>query len=631
MCGFGGIVNSSRNVTREEALEVARCVSFRGPDSTNVVMLDEQWQATNNAAPTAVFFNRLAIIDLDARSNQPFQDKDHLLIFNGEIYNYQVIKAELASRGVQFKTTSDTEVLFHALITWGTAALSKVNGMFAFFWMNKRDHSFIIARDRIGIKPVLYKIEGESLIFASEMDSILRLSNEKHRVSAESVQRYLCLQYVPTPYTILDGIYKLPPGHYLAGTLSTLKQRKTIKAVEFWDGYKYILTSPDEEPQGDLESILAKSVESQMVADVPVGLFLSSGVDSSLLAAVINKHFKGRSANFFTVGFERETASDESRHASEYLKGFGNTDLHHHELKINQDLMIDKLGTLYDYYDEPFGDPASLLNWVISAKAREYVTVALSGDGADEMFWGYPRYNQWQRESERMYKRLPFVPAASRLANLMPESRMRYTLLDMGHADPVSIHFNILRPRLFGFLPAVENFNDLWCNKGLDKLKNRNDLPAVIDMKAYLADAMLYKVDRASMATSLEVRVPYLDNTVIDYALQLPLNRKSTAQFKNKAPLKELLTKLAPHYDVSKPKKGFSFPLSEWLQTSWKELVMETITKKNLEALNLAPAPFLGIVDKFYNKNVNCKDEVWYMMNLILWHNKFKKRYTGPK
>ncbi len=195
----------------------------------------------------------------------------------------------------------------------------------------------------------------------------------------------------------------------------------------------------------------------------------------------------------------------------------------------------------------------------------------------------------------------------------------------MLESDPVKIHFNMLRPRLFGFMPPVTSNEQLWCMKGLEQLKNDAELPALIDFKSFLPDAMLYKVDRSSMASSLEVRVPYLDNMMIGYALKLNFSDKSTNRHKNKSPLKNLLANLAPHYDINKPKKGFSFPLTHWLKTDWKEMVLEAITKSSLEDIGLDPGPYMNILNGFYNKNVNCTNEVWYLFNLILWHRSFKK------
>jgi asparagine synthase (glutamine-hydrolysing) len=630
MCGFGGVINTE-GLDRQLLLDVSCKVSFRGPDNTGIVIFDRNFQDVNDAGSHGFFFNRLAIIDLDARSNQPYQDDRYLLLFNGEIYNYKELRADLHKLGVVFRTSSDTEVLFYALQLWGKEALSKLNGMFAFFWVDKKENRFIIARDRIGIKPVYYKIEGKRFLFASELDTIVRLAKDQSSISTEAVHQYLSLQYVPTPNTILDGVYKLPPGNMLTGSINDLENGRELLIKPYWDAYQYIQDGQGEDDDSSLEQILVDSIKGQLEADVPLGLFLSSGVDSSLLTAIINKHFKGRPYDFFTVAFDHDTHSDESSQAQAYLKGFKNSELRHHKLTVSPDFISSRLLSAYDYFDEPFGDHAALLNWAISEKAKRHVTVVLSGDGADEMFWGYPRYNEWKTQKQRIYKKVPMLSVIGSMADSLPPSRLKYTIKNMTESDSVRIHFDILRPRLFGFLPAIQQYTNLWCLEGIDKLKDRPDLAAIIDLKAYLADAMLYKVDRASMASSLEVRVPYLDNRVLDYALRLPLSQKSNIDFQNKAPLKNLLTTLAPHYQIDQPKRGFNFPLTQWMRNEWRPLMLETITKNNLEDVGLDSAPFMAILNKFYDQNHTATNEVWYLLNLVLWHKKYKTLQHSKK
>ncbi len=389
MCGFAGILNNTFPVKQSQLAEIASAVCFRGPDDCGLRFYDEQLRGAEYGI-NALFFNRLAIIDLDPRSNQPFEDDRYTLMFNGEIYNYEDLKKTLQKEGVFFHTTSDTEVLFHVLIKWGAKGLTRLNGMFAFCWIDRKEKKFLIARDRTGIKPLYYKQQGQSFIFASELDSVLRLSNEYSTIRPESVRQFLWMQFIPSPHTIVQDIFKLPPGHFIEGNWESLDRRQTARTESYWDAYSKVAEATAASDPEQLENILVDSLSRQMVADVPLGLFLSSGVDSSLLAALVNKHFAGsRPFNFFTVAFNEATASDESFDALAFIKGFNNPLLQSHTLSINAVLIGEKLERLYDYFDEPFGDTASLLNWIISTKARESVTVALSGDGADELFWGY--------------------------------------------------------------------------------------------------------------------------------------------------------------------------------------------------------------------------------------------------
>jgi asparagine synthase (glutamine-hydrolysing) len=621
MCGFGGVIGHKKLLSAGDVAGIASKVNFRGPDSCGIRILDQSLNKAESGT-TALFFNRLAIIDLDSRSDQPFEDDEHLLMFNGEIYNYHELKASLQKEGVQFHTTSDTEVFFHALKKWGKDALPRLNGMFAFFWLDKKRRSFITGRDRLGIKPLYYHYNNGTFYFSSEIHSIIRLLPQKPSISAKAVEMYLWMQFVPTPYSIFEKIFKIPPGCVIEAKLDNLNAESSPTA--YWDAYKFASSAGDA-PASSLESILQDSVKRQMQADVPLGLFLSSGVDSSLLASIVNKYFsEGQDVNFFTISFGESTATDESRDAQSFIKGFNNPHLKNHLLQIDPKYLQEHIGTLYNYYDEPFGDYASLLNWAISKKARDYVTVAISGDGADELFWGYSRYNKW-----RDLQKLNAIPALSntisKTAGLFGQVPVARKIKKTFRHDPVERHFDLF------LLPAFRDYfaedpvtsHGLWALENVDLVEGRNDLPAILDIKTYLSDAMLYKVDRSSMATSLEVRVPYLDNKVLEFALQTNLNKKSNGEYRNKAVLKNLLHKLAPHYDLKQPKKGFSFPLKKWLLENWRDQVNDVVTYDMLREMGLEAEYFLQVKNNFFKNSDNSAVEVWYLFNLGLWKQYF--------
>ena len=627
MCGLAGVLNNAFPVHAGQLADICRMVSFRGPDSSRQRLYDEQLHPAEQGN-TAVFFNRLAIIDLDARSNQPFEDERYTLIFNGEIYNYRSLRDELKSHGFVFRTTSDTEVLFYALQYWDTEALSRINGMFAFCWLDRKQRRFILSRDRVGIKPLYYRQHGQSLIFASELDSVLRLSPDRPGIEQAAIQQFLQTQFIPTPFTIIRGIFKLPPGNYLAGSWDQLQQERPLQPIAYWDAYhQAALVKPATiADPADLERILVDTLSRQMVADVPLGLFLSSGVDSSLLTALVNKHFAtSGDVNLFTVAFTEDTVSDESRDAADFIKGFANPHLHPHRLVIDPEVIGDHLDRLYDYFDEPFGDQTALLNWVISIKAKEYVTVALSGDGADELFWGYGRYGQWRDASLTLPGNLSVNRRIGALLQPFLPGYWRSNAALQLEKDPVKRHFNLFAsPVLSGLQEKAVWQYPIWALCGIDRISHREDMVSWLDLKTYLADAMLHKVDRASMAASLEVRVPYLDNTVIDYALGLPLSAKSDTVYRHKAILKKLLTGLAPHYPIDRPKKGFNFPLDNWLRHHWRDKVLQLIDKDTLNALGLDDKPYLDIVRRYYAGDKKNCIPVWYLLNLALWYRKYK-------
>jgi asparagine synthase (glutamine-hydrolysing) len=603
----------------------AEKVSFRGPDRRRIRLFTDDLvpaESGNNA----FFFNRLAIIDLDQRSDQPFEDQRYTLLFNGEIYNFIALRQELAQDGCVFHTHSDTEVLFHALKQWGLGALARLNGMYSFCWIDRRERKFLLARDRMGIKPLYYRQLSRSLIFASEMDSVLRLSPEAASIDPESVRQFLWMQFTPTPNTILKGIFKLPPGHYLEGNWQDLEDQVQLMPVGYWDAYACAAPNKPESNPQDLERILFRSLRQQLVADVPLGFFLSSGVDSSLLAALMNRHLPDTPAHFFTVAFSENTASDESADAQRFIRGFENPSLIPHTLSIGPSDLGQRLDRLYDYFDEPLGDPASLLNWAISGKARESVTVAISGDGADELFWGYPRYNRWSHPSIWLGNRLRLPERLARgLDGVLPNGYLRSRIQLELERDPLKRHFALfLQPVLAAALRKPIWDDPLWALQGAQQATaNREDQTALLDIKTYLADAMLPKVDRAGMAASLEVRVPYLDNEIVDFALTLPMRYKTNAAFVHKSLLKELLFRLAPHYPVRQAKKGFNFPLDRWLRFRWRQKLISLFTRDGLVALGLDDHLYQPMLQRYLGGQKRYCLSIWYLLNLLLWHQKY--------
>jgi asparagine synthase (glutamine-hydrolysing) len=511
-------------------------------------------------------------------------------------------------------------VLFYLLREFGEDALEQLNGMFSFFWLDKQERKFIVARDRLGIKPLYYSVSAKTFCFSSELHSILRLLQGSPQVNRRAVEMYLWMQFVPTPYTIIEGVSKLPPGHFIAGYIDNIAEN--LQPQEYWDAYDHVSTK--QVKAKSLELLLKDSLDRQLQADVPLGLFLSSGVDSSLLAALVNKyHAKEEDVNFFTISFKEKTSANESKDALSFIGGFNNPHLKTHLLEIDPDVIRDQLADFYNYVDEPFGDSATLLNWAISKKARNYVTVALSGDGADELFWGYPRYNKWEDISK-----YHAYPALSKMIStssaVLPIYKVRNKVKRIFGNDAVDRHFDaFLMPGFRSILREPITSHPMWATDGVERVKARKDLPSILDLKTDLADAMLYKVDRASMAASLEVRVPYLDNKIVDFALNLDFHEKSNGRFRNKAILKELLLQIAPHYDVRRAKKGFNFPRKKWLREHWKDLVLETVQPEVLASLGLDPKPFLALLNDFYKDERRRDVETWYIFALCLWKRHF--------
>jgi len=594
-------------------------VRFRGPDSTKVILMDHDFKPSKTKTSNhALFFNRLSIVDLNERSDQPFLDERYILLFNGEIYNYKDLKKQLQEKGITFRTSGDTEVLFEVLKFWGPNAIKLLNGMFAFVFIDLLTKDIIIARDRLGIKPVYYSISGNAISFASECDSIIRLQRSKIEVDHSVLQAYLWLQYTPTPRTIHQSINKLQPGTYLRFNAGKFNKEYSIES--YWNAYDQLERNSVSSPAG-LNELLTDSLGLQIHADVPVGVFLSSGVDSSLLAAVINHSYtrNDKAFDFFTVAFDETTTSDESEEANRFINGFNNPLLKHRILNVSSASILRKAQNMYEVYDEPFADPAALLNWAISEKAREYVTVVLSGDGADELFWGYDRYNLWRALSHKNSNHVLLTEIKHQLQRLY-KGRFNTVFTN----DPIQLYYNLLKTKTISSTNPLF-VNEFWINTELDRIRNRQDIPSLIDIKSYLPDAMLYKVDRSSMAASIEVRVPYLDNRIVDYALKIPMKCKSNHKFCFKAVLKELLVSMAPHYPIEHPKKGFSMPLHQWLFNEWKTNVYDTLTGISWKEYGIAKKTIDRILKSFYVYNADLSREVWHLYNFGQWLETKKK------
>jgi asparagine synthase (glutamine-hydrolysing) len=605
MCGFGGIIGSQK-ISLNQIKNIAKQVKFRGPDYTGVRVYSSNFEESHEVGVVGLFHNRLSIIDLEDRSNQPYEDNENILLFNGEIYNYIQLKNELKALGFCFNTKSDTEVLFTALKHWGVAAIQKLNGMFAFAFVDKKRKSVLLVRDRLGIKPLYYQISEKTICFASEVDSIIRMVGRMPTVDYYAMVQCSILQYVPGNKSIWADIYKVEPGTYLEIKIGDGGNYKySIK--KYWDAYEVAKRNIG---NTDLRSLITDVIGEQILADVPVGVSLSSGVDSSLLAALINIKYEKNAIKYYTVGFSDAFENDESINAKKFLDTLGVADSSFFKLALNgtdvRNLWVD----LYKFVDEPFGDQAILLNWAISKEASKHVKVMLSGDGADEIFGGYERYRTWTQ--------------LNRFSNYT-ESIMRITTAIFNHKGMMMRSDPNLMVRYFLMLdPGVNSANEIRNifaefieSLQIDELLKREDLPRLIDIKSYLPGAMLFKVDRASMAEGLEVRVPFLDNRIVETGL-------SSLSFSHNKPLKwrlkNILTELAPHYDLTAPKKGLSLPLFRWMREQWRSLIYEIFQEADFESLGFDKKKSISILNSFFAGNDAVGYHLWMQANIMLWY-----------
>jgi asparagine synthase (glutamine-hydrolysing) len=582
MCGLTGYIDH-RPATRQtrEAIVNAMALTLyhRGPDDGG------SW--VDAEAGVALGFRRLSIIDLSPLGHQPMVSAGgrYVIVFNGEIYNFKDIAARLTQEGVAFRGHSDTEVLLEAIARWGErAAIAACEGMFAIAVWDRRERKLTLARDRAGIKPLYWGLAGDGiLLFGSELKALRRHPGWQGEIDRDAVALFMRYGYVPAPYSIYRRTWKLPPGAlltYRSGTEPKIEwywNPRTIAAAAQADP----APGTDTERIEMLEHLMVRSVKNEMVADVPLGAFLSGGIDSSLVTALMQAN-SSRPIKTFTIGFHAE-GFNEARHAAAVARHIG-TD--HTELYLSDQDVRDVIPNLPVWYDEPFADASQIPTHLVSRLAREHVTVALSGDGGDELFGGYSRY-RWARQLDRAITPLPdlvrrgagsllaAVPngVASRLMLLLPENerprRPAQSLKKLGrllsapgefHREIVSIWNNPEEVVLGAHEPPM--LADPGLARAFPHIAERMMLNDAI---MYLPDDILAKVDRASMAVSLEVRVPLLNHQIMEYAWRLPLEFKLRGNV-TKWAMRQILYRYVPRALIERPKQGFMVPLDDWLR-----------------------------------------------------------------
>lgn len=565
MCGLVGIVSISPLENRAWLTAGRDALIHRGPDDAGV------WWADDGRVGLA--HRRLSILDLSPAGHQPMRDEQRglAIVFNGEIYNFRELRAELEQRGYDFRSSTDTEVLLAAYDAWGTDCLSHLTGMFAFALHDARRQTVFLARDRAGEKPLFYHLAKGTLHFASELKALMADSDLPRRIDPASLDCYLAMGYVPGERCILQGYNKLPPAHALEFDL----QRGTAKIWRYWqlpDLTQDAATGRVDELGllDELEALLEDSVRHQLVADVPVGVLLSGGVDSSLITAMAVR--ASSQVKTFTIGFPGHGALDETEHARLIARHFGTE---HTEL-VAQPTTADLIPRLARQFDEPIVDSSMIPTFLVSQLVRQHCTVALGGDGGDELFGGYGHYSRLLWMQGRLGKiprplRAAAAAAAERLlpVGLKGRNWLQGLEVDLQRGLPLIANYfdAITRGRLMaqqhsGWGLAAESIRRERIPAHPDLLQRATRM----DFANYLAEDILVKVDRASMSNSLEVRAPLLDHRLIEFAFgKVPVYLKATPQDK-KILLKRLTARVLPiHFDRQR-KQGFSIPLAEWLK-----------------------------------------------------------------
>jgi asparagine synthase (glutamine-hydrolysing) len=581
MCGIAGIFDLRAHGEIAPVLlrRMTRVLGHRGPDG----------EGYHHGPGIGLGFRRLAIIDLSG-GDQPIYNEDRsvCVVFNGEIYNFQPLRAELLALGHAFQTHSDTEVIVHAWEEWGERSLDRFNGMFAFALWDARCERLFLARDRLGEKPLYYSLLADGrLIFASELKSLLLCPDLERRLDPQAVEDFFAFGYIPDPRSIYKSVRKLPPGHYL----SARRGEPQPQPRAYWD-LQFVDGAPirQEEAEEELMARLRESVRMRMIADVPLGAFLSGGVDSSGVVATM-AGLAPEAVRTFSISFGAKEW-DESAHAAEIARRY-RTDHHVKAVDPNSFDLLDRLATIYD---EPFGDSSALPTFRVCEMARENVTVALSGDGGDEVFAGYRRY-RWHCMEERVRRLMPGPvrrPLFGLLGALYPKLawaprplRAKATFQELArdgvaaYLSCVSVCDDQLRQRLFsaGLRRELQGYRAIEVlQRHIGSSGSEDPLAQVqyADLKTYLPGDILTKVDRASMANSLEVRVPLLDHTLVEWAARLPPDLKLRGR-EGKYVLKSALEPSVPGDILYRPKQGFAVPLAAWFRGPLRQRLRQSL------------------------------------------------------
>jgi asparagine synthase (glutamine-hydrolysing) len=630
VCGIAGIVGIERD-RRVEPAEVRRMcdtIVHRGPDDEGVMVQGH----------VGLGMRRLSIIDLST-GHQPIHNEDRTvwIVFNGEIYNFQELRIELEKHGHHFYTDSDTEVIVHLYEESGDSCVQKLRGMFAFAIWDQRRQRLLLARDRFGKKPLHYGISGGRLLFGSEIKALLTVAPDLSAIDSQGLLSFLSFRYIPDPQTAFSRVKKLPPGHLLE------LAHGQIKTHPYWDLPRFGSFEPrsEEECLDELEHRLAEAVRIRLISDVPLGALLSGGVDSSTIVALMSR-FSSRPVKTFTIGFGRKDFT-EAEHARRVAERF-ETD--HHELIVEPNF-FETLEKLTHHLEEPFADSSIVPTFYVSRLAREHVTVALAGDGGDELFAGYDRYQTNLRRRERfgflpgwaggiyrrhLFPRLPNGVYGRRFLYTMslPESdryldEVSYLSCDGRERSFFSRDFRAFADRS----PSTfEPFRNYWkaapARDSLSRLQ-------YLDIKTYLAGDILTKVDRMSMATSLEVRAPLLDHVFAEWVTKLPPNWKLRAG-EPKYALKRLAERLGvPRSVIHRPKRGFGIPLVHWFRRELKQNLLSLLCEpRTLQRGYFDPLAVRRLVNEHLTGRRDRSSDLWILLVFELWHRNFLEKWQAP-
>ena len=625
MCGICGIYykKGTGKVDRTEIVNMTETIFHRGPD-------EDGFYVNGNVA---MGMRRLSIIDL-AGGQQPISNEDGSMwvVFNGEIYNYPELKRKIEQKGHKFSTRSDTEIILHCYEEYGDEFIKHLGGMFAFALYDETRHRLVLGRDRIGIKPLYVYEDEDKYLFGSEIKAILERGGLDKTLDLQALDMFLSLEYIPAPYSIFKRIRKALPGHIIIIDEGGIVERR------YWDveNVEKLDFKSEDDVVAALREQLRSAVGSHLLSDVPVGAFLSGGIDSSSVVSFMADQYD-KQIKTFSIGFE-DSSYDELNYAKKIASMCG-TD--HHELILQPDI-VNLVEELIRYIDEPFGDFSIFPTFLVSKLAREHLKVVLSGDGGDELFAGYDTY-----AADKMYKHYKTIPGAARTViesfarsiNPRPQKKGFVNIVKR-YLEGTELPENLHHTRWMIFLSEFEK-NSMYTDSLLGQIdlersyevilnhfertsySDHLDRELYVDFKTYLCDDILVKVDRMSMANSLEARVPFLDHGVVELAFSIPADLKMK-NYKRKYILKKAMEGIVPSEILHKKKQGFSIPIKNWLKKELKPMMHDVLNKDSIERDGLFKWEHInGMINDHQSGKGNNSHKLWALMVFKMWQSNY--------
>ena len=632
MCGIAGYISKNNNVEESVLWKMIKSLKHRGPDSQDIWVSDDK--------KIGLAHSRLSILDLSDNGNQPMKSFSgrYTIVFNGEIYNHIELRKKIHNEFSinSFKSTSDTETLLCCFEVYGLRkTLNILIGMFAFGLYDNKEKKFYLVRDRIGEKPLYYGWQNEYFFFGSELKAIKSNINFNPHKDFDALNNFFNYCYIPSPLSIYKNIKKLKPGSFLEIDI----ENGSSENYEYWNTEKIFLKNNNKfsgsfnDAVDKLDDLLIDSVRIQKLSDVPLGCFLSSGIDSTLISSTLCKI--SDNVETFSVGFE-DKQYDESKYSKIIAKKIGSN---HNELILSEKDVIDTIINTSNFYDEPFADSSKIPTYLLSKFAKSKVTVCLSGDAGDELFGGYNRYiyaSYFKRFkklkpilnffSEKDFLRIYRILSKIKLLKVQssyPRTHFQKIKKLSNTKNDWEIYLSLVTNSLLDLKISKETylneniFSQFVKNLGIEKAM------MLTDALTYLPDDILFKVDRASMLTSLEVRVPFLDHRIIELAYSLPTNYLiDKKNKKGKLILRELLSKRIPDYDFNRPKAGFSLPLENWFRSGLKDWAFQLISQNKNEMNQLFPnIDAMKIFNDHISDKHNNQEKLWMICSFLSWNN----------